>query len=58
MPCGMLSCRNAAVLEKTSARKRADALSGASAVIGIVRVAVPPLPSETVSTALNVPAAV
>ena len=54
MPAVMLPWRKAAVLENTSARKRAFGSSGASSWIAIVRVATPPLPSRTVSFAVDV----
>jgi len=50
--------RNAAVFEKTRARKRAEGSSAPSTVIGIVFDAEPPLPSVTVNFALKVPAVV
>ena len=46
------------VLENTSARNFAFASSAASTCTGIVLVAVPPLPSLTVSFTLRVPAVV
>ncbi len=58
MPAGIASCRNAAVLEKTSARSRLDVSSAASTCTGMSLVAVPVLPSLTVSLTVLVPAVV
>ena len=49
-PSSIEECRNAAVLENTRIRKRASgSLSRESTFTWVVRVAVPPLPSVTVS---------
>ena len=58
VPASIESCRNPAVLEKTSARSFAFASSAASTWTGMSRVAVPPLPSDTVSFTVLLPAVV
>ena len=51
-PSSIEECRNAAVLENTRMRKRASgSRSVESTLTWMVRVAVPPLPSLTVSVA-------
>ncbi len=56
MPAPIESCRKPAVLENTSARSFLAGSSAASTCTPMSRVAVPPLPSLTVSFTVRLPA--